>query len=141
MKIVIVYDSQTGTTKKAAQGMGQILTEQGHQCQVLSISDARPDVVARADMIGIGSWVKGWFIIRQHPTAGTMKLIANLNHITGKDAFVFCTYKLAIGSTLRKMAHGLEAQGARVVGMFKFRGPEVDESFADFAASLQLSNL
>jgi flavodoxin len=139
MNIVIVYDSQTGTTKKAAEAMGRAFRENRHQCEVLSVSDAigRPDKTMRADLLCIGSWVKGWFVIRQHPTAGTMNLIRELKGVAGKDAIVFCTYKLAVGSTLRKMTEGLEAQGVRVVGMFKFRGPEPDEKFASFAASLQ----
>ena len=136
MNIAIVYDSQTGTTKKAAAAMGESFAKEGHQCQVLSISDAKPAEVAAADLICIGSWVKGWFIIRQHPTAGTMTLINRLGDLSGKDAVVFCTYKIAVGSTLRKMAQGLESKGAQVVGQFKYRGAEPDSSFAAFAASL-----
>jgi flavodoxin len=137
MNIIIVYDSQTGTTKKAAVSMGEIFRKEGHRCQELSISDARPDSLIRADLICIGSWVKGWFIIRQHPTEGIMNYLSQLKGVTGKDAIVFCTYKLAIGSTLRKMAEGLESQGVRVVGMFKFRGPDPNDQFAAFAASLK----
>jgi flavodoxin len=136
MNIVIVYDSQTGTTRKAAESMGKTFKEGGHQCQLLSISDAKPAEISDADLICIGSWVKGLFIIGQHPTAGTMNLINRFEDLTGKDAVVFCTYKLAIGSTLRKMAKELEGKGANVMGQFKFRGPEPDSKFAAFAASL-----
>src|SRR5210317_560598 len=136
MKVAIIYDSQTGTTAAAAKAMGQILEQAGHNCLVQSISDAKPAEVAQADLICLGSWVKGLFIIRQHPTDGTMRFIEQLGNLEGKQTVVFCTYKLAVGSTLRQMAQALEGKGAKVVGQFKYRGPEPNSEFASFAKSL-----
>ena len=136
MNITIVYDSSTGTTAKAAQTMGKTLEAHGHQCRVQSIALADPTDVSEADLICVGSWVKGLFIIRQHPTEGTMRFIERLGDLTGKNAIVFCTYKLAIGSTLRQMERALEGKGAKVVGQFKYRGPEPKKEFASFARSL-----
>ena len=136
MKIAIVYDSSTGTTANAAQRMGKTLEAHGHQCRVQSISLADPADVSAADLICIGSWVKGLFIIRQHPTEGTMRFIERLGDLAGKNVVVFCTYKLAIGSTLRQMAEALEEEGATVVEQFKYRGSEPNSKFASFANSL-----
>ncbi len=137
MNIAIVYDSSTGTTASAAEAMGRMLEAHGHHCQVQSVREADPAVAAEADLICIGSWVQGLFIIRQNPTGGTMRFIWLLQNIAGKKAVVFCTYKLAIGSTLRQMAESLEGKGANVVGQFKYRGPDPDKDFASFAASLR----
>ena len=136
MNIAIVYDSSTGTTAKAAQKMGKTLEDHGHHCLVQSISVADPAAVSDADLICIGSWVKGLFIIRQHPTEGTMRFIEQLGNLQGKQTVLFCTYKLAVGSTLRQMAQALEGKGAQVVGQFKYRGPEPKNEFASFAGSL-----
>lgn len=136
MNIAIIYDSSTGTTAKAAQAMGKVLEDHGHQCHVQRVVEADPAEVSQADLICIGSWVKGLFIIRQHPTEGTMRFIEQLDNLSGKNAIVFCTYKLAIGSTMRQMAKPLEGKGADVVGQFKYRGPEPNRQFATFAASL-----
>jgi hypothetical protein len=92
--------------------------------------------VSEADLICVGSWVKGLFIIRQHPTEGTMRFIEQLGDLSGKSVVVFCTYKLAIGSTMHQMTKALEEKGAKVVGQFKYRGPEPNSKFASFAASL-----
>ena len=100
MNIAVVYDSSTGTTAKAAAAMGSILEEQGHQVQVQSVNDADPAEVSAADLICIGSWVQGLFIIMQHPTGMTNYFIEQLGDLTGKKAVVFCTYKLAAGRTL-----------------------------------------
>lgn len=136
MNIAIVYDSSTGTTAKAAEAMGKTMEAHGHQCRVQSIALADPADVSEADLICVGSWVKGLFIIRQHPTEGTMRFIERLGDLSGKKAVVFCTYKLAIGSTLRQMAKALEEEGAKVVGQYKYRGSEPNSMFTSFAASL-----
>ncbi len=136
MNITIVYDSSTGTTAKAAEAMGKKMEEHGHQCRVQSVVQADPADVSEADLICIGTWVKGLFIILQHPTQGSMQFIERLGILEGKKAVVFCTYKLAAGSTLPKMAKALEGIGAQVVGQFKYRGPEPNSEFASFAASL-----
>ena len=136
MNIAIVYDSSTGTTAKAAEAMGKIMEEHGHQCKVQSLAQANSADVLEADLICVGSWVKGLFIIRQHPTAGTMRFIERLGDLSGKNAIVFCTYKTAAGSTLRQMAKKLEGKGAKVVGQFKYRGPEPNGKFASLVRSL-----
>ena len=136
MNIAIVYDSRTGTTAKAAAAMGKMMEEHGHQCHVQSVTDADPVDVSEADLICIGSWVEGLLIIRQHPTAGSMGFVERLGNLTGKKAVVFCTYKLAAGSTLPQMAKALERKGAKVVGQFKYRGPEPNSKFVSFATSL-----
>lgn len=136
MEIAIVYDSRTGTTAKAAQAMSRIMEQHGHQCQVQPAGQAKADEVAAADLLCVGGWVSGLFIIRQHPSDGIMRFINRLDNLEDKKVVVFCTYKVAAGSTLAQMANVLADKGAEVVGQFKFRGPEPNSSFATFAASL-----
>lgn len=136
MKIAIVYDSSTGTTERAAEAMGAHLSALGHDCHVQSLRQADPADLAQADLIGVGSWVKGWFVIRQHPTARTLQFIDKFGNLDGQQVFVFCTYKIAIGSTLKVMAAKLTGKGAQVVGKFSYRGAEPTQSFKDFAAKL-----
>lgn len=136
MKIAIVYDSSTGTTAKAAEAMGKMMEKEGHQCRVQSVLQANSSDVSEADLLCVGSWVKGLFFIRQHPTEGTMRFVEALGNLEGKQTVVFCTYKSAAGSTLRQMAKALEGKGANIVGQFKYRGPQPNREFASFAKSL-----
>lgn len=136
MKIEIVYDSSTGTTAKAAVAMGKVMEEYGHKCRVQSVVEANPADVSEADLICIGTWVKGLFIILQHPTEGSMDFIERLEDLADRKVMVFCTYKLAAGSTLSQMTKVLEEKGAKIVGQFKYRGPEPNRSFASFASSM-----
>lgn len=137
MNVAIVYDSRTGTTAKAAEAIGKALRERGHQCRVQSVAEADPAQVAQADLICVGSWTQGLFVILQHPTKESLRFIGRLGDLKGKKAVVFCTYKLATGKLLSKLADGLRNKGAQVVGQFKFRGPQPDDSFAAFAASVK----
>lgn len=136
MKVEIVYDSQTGTTAAASDAMRKKIEQLGHQCRVQSITQANPTDMSRADLICIGTWVKGLFVILQHPTAGTMQFIDRLDDLTDKKVIVFCTYKLAAGSTLRQMANALERKGATVIKQFKYRGSEPNGAFNAFVKTL-----
>ena len=129
-------DSRTGTTAKAAEAMGEAIQELGHQCRVQSVEGADPAEVSEADLICVGTWVKGLFIILQHTTAGSMQFIEQLGDLAGKKVVVFCTYKLAAGSTLPRMAKALQVKGANVVGQFKYRGPKPSREFMSFVSSL-----
>jgi NAD(P)H-dependent FMN reductase len=84
----------------------------------------------------VGSWCKGVYIVLQHATKATMDFIDRLGGLDGKPAAVFCTYKLAVGGMLPKMAARLESRGANVTGSFKSRGPFAAAGFADWVKSL-----
>jgi len=127
--MAIVYDSSTGKTKAAAEQMGEAARAAGHECSVESIHDADPAEVTAADAVCVGSWTKGLFVIRQHPTQATVDFIGRLGPLDGKPAAVFTTYDIAIGKTLKKMAAPLEARGAKVTGELKSKGPNAAASF------------
>jgi flavodoxin len=136
MQVAIVYDSSTGKTKAAAEQMGEMTRAAGHECTVASIHDADPAAVSRADVVCVGSWTKGLFIILQGPTPATLEFIDKLGPLDGKPAAVFVTYDLATGKTLPKMAARLAARGAKVTGQFKSKGPNVAHGFSSWLSSL-----
>lgn len=136
MNIAIVYDSKTGTTAKAAESMGRAFGEQGHRCTVQSVAEADPAQVSQADLICVGSWTKGLYVIFQHATRDSIRFIRQLDDLNGKLGVVFCTYKLATGKLLPRMSQALEAKGADVVGQFRYRGAHPDDRFRSFAKAL-----
>ena len=136
MRVAIVYDSATGTTKAAAERMGEVTRSAGHECSVDSIHDADPAVVSAADAICVGSWTKGLYVIRQGPTQATIDFIERLEPLDGKQVAVFTTYAIAVGKTLEKMASSLEARGANVTGRFKLKGPSTPTDYATWLRRL-----
>lgn len=136
MNVAIVYDSETGTTKAAAEAMSELARGAGHDTTVSSVQDADPADVSKADVICVGSWCKGLFFFAQHATEATMDFIDGLGRLDGKPAAVFCTYKTAVGKMLSHMAARLESRGANVTGSFKSRGPVAAKGFGDWVESL-----
>ena len=118
MNVAIVFDSETGTTKAAAEAMAERVRAAGHHCSLSSIHDTDPATVSAADAICVGSWCKGLFFVAQRATEATMDFIDGLDSLDGKPVAVFCTYKTAVGGMLRKMAARLESRGANVTGSF-----------------------
>ena len=135
MKVAIVFETHTGTTAAASEKMAEVVRMAGHECTVESISDADPKRVARAGALVIGGWTKGYFIIMQRPSEGVMAFIEKLS-LNGRPAAVFTTYKLATGSTLRKMADAVESSGGKVTGMYQVKGAKVPDGFEGWVASL-----
>lgn len=129
MRVAIVYDSETGTTKRAAEEMAGIVRAAGHECDVGPINEADAAAVSAADALCVGCWTQGLFIVAQHPTDRAMLFIDRLGPLEGKPVAVFTTYKLAVGSMLRQLAARLEARGATVTGQFKARGPRAGRGF------------
>lgn len=136
MNVAIVYDSRTGTTASAAKEMARVLKNGGHECSVSPVAQADPEEVSKADLICVGSWTQGLFIVLQHPTKASMEFIDKLGNLRGKKAVVFCTYKLATGSLLPKITNTIGAKGADVVGQFKYHKPYPTSAFQELVASL-----
>jgi flavodoxin len=136
MKVAIVYESETGRTKAAAQEMADLVRAAGHECNLVSVQEADPAVVSSAGAICVGCWTRGLFIVAQHPTDRMLLFIDKLDGVAGKPTAVFVTYKLAIGSTLRQLADRMERRGAKVTGMYKSRGPHAPRDFGGWVKSL-----
>ena len=136
MRVAIVFDSATGRTRAAAEEMAEAVRAAGHECTLGSVQDADPAEVSAADAVCVGSWTQGLYVVLQHATKATMDFIERLGPLDGKPAAVFCTYKLAAGRMLPKMAARLEGRGANVTGIFKSRGPFAAEGFGDWVRSL-----
>ncbi|GMQ98036.1 MAG: hypothetical protein BMS9Abin17_0541 [Acidimicrobiia bacterium] len=135
MRVAIVYDSRTGTTKAAAEKMAEVATGKGHDCSVAPIQGADPAEVSRADAVCVGSWTEGLFFILQHATKASMEFIDTLS-LEGKPAAVFCTYKTSPGKMLPKMAQAMKDRGAGVTDQFKARGPDVPDGFSAWVDDL-----
>ncbi len=136
MHVAIVYDSRTGTTRRVAEAMAEVVRAAGHACTVQPVQQADPTQVGRADALCVGSWTQGLFFFLQHPTRATMAFLDRLGPLTGKPAAVFCTYKTSPGSLLVTLADRLRRRGASVTGEFRSRGPALPSDFEQWVASL-----
>ena len=80
----------------------------------LTPSARRTTAIQDADIVLVGTWVHGLFVVGQAPWAPSK--ISNLPAMRGKRAAVFCTFALNPGTSLDRLTGAVQATGAEVVG-------------------------
>lgn len=130
MNVVVVYESLTGNTQRAAEVIGGELERRGVHATVCNVTAIDYQALAQADLVVMGSWVDGIFVIGQRP--GRAVRLESFPPIDGKRCFVFCTYALNPGKTLDKMTKIMEGRGAEVLGGMAIKRNRIDEGARDF---------
>ncbi len=110
----VVYRSATGTTRRLAEELGAHLESRGLVATVQSVGDADPRSVADADVVLLGCWTSGLFVILQHPDEPWLAFVRDLPSLGRARVGLFTTYKLATGSMFARMRVALAPTGARV---------------------------
>src|SRR5256714_15068649 len=101
MKAVVIYESLTGNTRRAAELIGKELTRSGVTAAVCPITRIDYQALAEADLVVIGTWTDGMILIGQRP--GRAGRIPALPGLPGKRCAVYCTYAVDPGKTLQKL--------------------------------------
>jgi glutamate synthase (NADPH/NADH) small chain len=121
-RVLVGYESRSGTTAGAAEAIGRALAEAGHDVSVLPLAKVGPRELALADLVVVGSWVEGLVLAGVGPAKAARRWLAGLPPLAGRPVAVFCTYKVSPKGTLPAMAKAFEARGAVVVASAAF-GP------------------
>lgn len=134
MRAVIIYNSLTGTTRKAAHRIASELRALRIEATPVPIAEVDEATVADVDLVIVGTWTDGVVILGQKP-AGRKKLRA-LPSMAGKRAVVFCTYAVDPGQTLDKLVTEVAAKGADVIGGFALARHDLNADVAEFVDRL-----
>lgn len=134
MRAVIIYNSLTGTTRKAAHRIASELKALRVDATPVPIDEVDDATVADADLVIVGTWTDGIIVVGQKP-AGRKKL-RGLPSLSGKRAVVYCTYAVDPGQTLSKLVAEVEAKGAEVLGGFALVRHNLDADVAEFVDRL-----
>jgi flavorubredoxin len=130
MKAVVIYESLTGNTRKAAGFIGAQLERRGVEATVASITAVPYQALAEADLVIVGSWTDGLVLFGQRP--GRSGRLKKLPYISGKRCAVFCTYAIDAGGVLDKMVALMEDRGAEVIGGMTIRRDDLAGGSKDF---------
>jgi flavodoxin len=130
MLIAVVYASRTGNTRRAAELVGTAIEERGHTVSIQSVDDLDYKVLADADLVVLGTWVSGHFVIGQKP--GDARRLAKVPKLTGKPVAIFLTYALNPGSALGKLEQMLVREGADVIGGYAWKRSALPAGVEDF---------
>jgi flavodoxin len=110
----VVYRSATGTTRRLAEEIGAHLAARGVTATVQSVGDADPASLANADIVLLGCWTSGLFVIAQHPDEPWVAFVRDLGDLGHARIGLFTTYKLRTGSMFARMRAALGGEAGRV---------------------------
>ena len=102
MKALVIWESVTGTTKKAAGLIAGGLRAGGIEASVCPATRVDHGALSAASLVVVGSWTDGLVFIGQKP--GRQSRLWSLPFMTGKQAFVYCTYAVDAGHAVDKLA-------------------------------------
>ena len=125
MHAIVIYESLTGTTRRAAELIGDELARRGVEAAVCPINRINYAALAKADLVIVGSWTDGLVLVGQKP--GRSGRLRTMPVIDGKRAIVYITYAIDPGKALRKLEAIVEERGATVLGGLAIKRTQVDE--------------
>jgi hypothetical protein len=131
MKAVVIYESLTGNTRKAAGYIGAALEREGVETTVANITDVPYQALAEADLVVVGTWTDGLVLFGQRP--GRSGRLKKLPYISGKRCAVFVTYAVDAGNVLEKFVAMMEDRGAEVLGGMLIKRTDLAGGAQDFA--------
>lgn len=117
MKALVIWESMTGTTRRAAGHIAVGLRAGGLETRTCSATRVDHQALSDADLVVVGSWTDGLVLVGQKP--GRQAKLRHLPFLTGKRAYVYCTYAVDAGHAVDKLAAIVEDRGATVVGRRK----------------------
>lgn len=127
MKVSIVYNSHTGTTKKYAQEIEKFLEEKGVETTLSSLEEFNKEDLQSSELILLGTWTSGLFFFAQHPDKKWKQNISKLSGISDKKICLFTTYKTLTGSMFRKMQQSLNLPEDTKIHYLKSRSSKLTE--------------
>jgi flavodoxin len=109
-KAAIVYHSRTGTTRALADDIARVVGEGGYEVQIWSAGEVESAALVEVDLLLLGCWTSGWFVIMQHPEASWVEFARRLPALKPSKVGLFTTYRLATGTMFRGMRRHLRGK-------------------------------
>ena len=134
MKAVVIFESRTGNTQRAAEMIGGELRQAGYEVTVRPVQGIKLTEIAEADLLAVGTWVDG-LVLFGHRPGGTAKLMTlpSLHH---KPVAAFATYKWYPGNCIDQIADLLAYKGADVIYRQAFNKAQLDTLVPKFVHSV-----
>jgi hypothetical protein len=130
MRGVVIYESLTGNTARAARLIGELAAAEGVEVAVYPITDIGLKHLAEADIVFIGTWVDGLVLFGHRP--GRAGRLRAMPVIDGKRVAAFMTYAIHAGKALDRFTRVLEERGATVVTRALLRRDRLDVGLDEF---------
>lgn len=103
MKVTILYQSKRGRTAGYARAMAMYLWSKGMSVSYSSVADYKPEQLEGCDLLMLGCWTSGWFVLNQYPNKLWVDFARKLPADLPERLILFTTYKLRTGSMFSSM--------------------------------------
>lgn len=120
-RAAVVYRSRTGVTQRYGEAIAAYLRERGVDAAAMSIADCDPASLASFDLVLLGCWTNGWFVVHQHPDTPWVAFARDLPALPSKTVALFTTYRLVTGTMFVRMRAELAPTGAHIAAELKSR--------------------
>jgi hypothetical protein len=134
MNAVVIYESLTGNTRRAAELIATDLAKAGVPAAVCPVTRVDYQALSTADLVIVGSWTDGIFVVGQRP--GRAHRLRALPVLDRKRCIVYCTYALNPGKTLEKLTAIMQERGANVLGGMAIRRNDLEGGSRDLVDRL-----
>ena len=131
MKAVVIFESLTGNTRKAAGFIAAELERGGVATTLSPITAVNYQALADADLVIIGTWTDGLVLFGQRP--GRSGRLKKLPFITGKKCAVYVPYAVDAGNVLDKLVAMMEDRGGDVIGGMAIKRNDLAGGAQEFA--------
>jgi flavodoxin len=135
MPAVVIYESLTGNTRRAAEIIGRELAARGVAATVCAITAVDLQALSAADLVVVGTWTDGLFFFGQRPGRGG-RIKDKLPAMRGKKVATFITFALEPRKTLDKLNEIVRATGAEVIGGMAIRRDDLEGGAKELADRL-----
>jgi hypothetical protein len=127
---IVIYESLTGNTRRAAHLIAAALEGAGWNATACPTTDVDYAALGGADLVIVGTWTDGAIFVGQRPgRAGRLRKLPVLDH---KRCVVYITYAIDQGRTLEKLQRIVEERGATVLGGMAIRRNNIVGGVHDF---------
>lgn len=133
MNVVVIYESRTGNTRRAAELVGGAAADEGAAVSVFPVGGIGLAELAVADVVFVGTWTDG-LIIGGHRPGGARKLKA-MPDLWNLRAAPFVTYAIRPGKVVERLGDLLERKGATVLAGHAFHRAHLPDGVAEFVRS------
>ena len=135
MKAAILFQSLSGNTRRAGELIAANLQQEGWGITTVApMKQLEMSAIQSADMVIIGTWVHGLFVVGQAPWG--IRANNHLPALRGKLAATYCTFALNSGTTLDKLDSAVSGLGAEVIGGLALHRSKLHAHAEEFAARL-----
>lgn len=130
---VVIYESLTGNTARAARLIADEVAAHGVEVSIFPITDIGLKELAAADVVFVGTWVDGLVLFGHRP--GRAGRIRSMPVIDGKRVAAFMTYAVHAGKALERFEKVLAERGATVVAKVLLRRDRLDAGVSDLVSA------